>query len=54
MSILAFDIEISNLFELHPGESLDRYAPFDISVAATYTPYGDWIIRFLKRSLRIG
>jgi len=41
MSVLAFDIEISNLFELRPGESLDQYAPFDISVAATYMPDGD-------------
>ncbi|MBK7878331.1 MAG: hypothetical protein IPJ77_21970 [Planctomycetes bacterium] len=31
---LSFDIEIANEFELRPGEDLDRYAPFDVSVAA--------------------
>lgn len=35
MALLTFDIEISNVFELKPGEDLERYAPFDISVAAT-------------------
>jgi hypothetical protein len=33
--ILSFDIEIANVFELRPGDDLDRYGPFDISVAAT-------------------
>lgn len=32
--ILSFDIEIANVFTLAPGEDLERYAPFDISVAA--------------------
>lgn len=31
---LSFDLEIANVFELAQGEDLDRYAPFDISVAA--------------------
>ena len=41
MKLLAFDIEISNLFELQPGEDLDKYAPFDVSVAATEIAGGD-------------
>jgi hypothetical protein len=28
---VSFDIEISNIFELAPGEDLDKYGPFDIS-----------------------
>ena len=31
---VAFDIEIGNEFELKPGEDLDAYGPFDITVAA--------------------
>jgi len=31
---VSFDIEISNIFELKPGEDLDQYGPFDISCAA--------------------
>lgn len=38
--IIAFDIEIANEFELRPGEDLDQYAPFDISVAASTTRDG--------------
>ncbi len=38
--IIAFDIEIANEFELKPGEDLDRYGPFDISVAASTTREG--------------
>lgn len=38
--VLAFDIEIANEFDLAPGEDLDRYAPFDVSVAATTTREG--------------
>ena len=30
---VSFDIEISNIFELKPGEDLDQYGPFDISCA---------------------
>ncbi len=39
-SLLSFDIEIANVFELLPGEDLDEHAPFDISVAATATREG--------------
>lgn len=31
---LSLDIEIANIFELAQGEDMDRYSPFDISVAA--------------------
>ncbi len=33
--ILSFDIEISNVFDLGPGEDINKYAPFDVAVAAT-------------------
>lgn len=35
MTLLTFDIEISNVVGLKPGEDLQAHAPFDISVAAT-------------------
>lgn len=35
MKVLGFDIEISNVFELRPGEDINKYAPFDVAVAAT-------------------
>ena len=38
--VIAFDIEIANEFELAPGEDLDIYGPFDISVAASTTADG--------------
>ncbi len=41
MPLLTFDIEISNIFDLAPGEDLDRYGPFDISVAATHIVGGE-------------
>ena len=41
MAILTFDIEMSTVFNLAPGEDLDRYAPFDISVAATHIVGGE-------------
>jgi hypothetical protein len=41
MKFLGFDIEISNVFELRQGEDIDRYAPFDISVAATDVDKGE-------------
>ncbi len=41
MKFLSFDIEISNVFDLKPGEDIDRYAPFDISVAATHVDSGE-------------
>ena len=48
MAFLGFDIEISNIFDLRPGEDLDKYAPFDISVAATDLDGGEsrlWLSR---------
>ncbi len=41
MRTLAFDIEIANVFELRPGEDLDRHAPFDVAVAATEVEGGE-------------
>ncbi|MGD0461602.1 MAG: hypothetical protein ABSB74_03845 [Tepidisphaeraceae bacterium] len=41
MKLLGFDIEISNVFDLRPGEDIDKYAPFDISVAATHIDDGE-------------
>ena len=42
--LLSFDIEISNVFELGPGEDFEQYAPFDISVAATAIDEGKEIV----------
>ena len=41
MQLLSFDIEISDIFDLQPGEDLDRYAPFHISVASTVIDGGE-------------
>jgi hypothetical protein len=41
MKLLGFDIEISNVFTLRPGEDIDLYAPFDISVPATHIDGGE-------------
>ena len=41
MKLLSFDIEISNIFDLQKGEDLSKYAPFNISVAATAIPGGE-------------
>ena len=41
MKTLAFDIEISNVFDLRPGEDIDKYAPFDVAVAATQVAGGE-------------
>jgi hypothetical protein len=40
MKFLGFDIEISDLFDMKPGEDLRKYAPFHISVAATVDSEG--------------
>lgn len=37
VALVCFDIEIANVIELKPGEDLDQYGPFDISVAAAST-----------------
>ena len=34
--LIDFDIEIANIFDLQPGEDLDAYGPFNISVAAAF------------------
>lgn len=39
MKIVGFDIEISNVFDLRPGEDIDKYAPFDL---APKQAYDDW------------
>ncbi len=41
MKMLAFDIETSNVFNLQPGEDIEKYAPFDVSVAATQIAGGE-------------
>ncbi len=41
MKPLAFDIEISNVFDLGPGEDINKYAPFDVAVAATQIAGGE-------------
>lgn len=48
MAFLGFDIEISNVFDLGPGEDFEDYSPFDISVAATHLEDGEsllWLSR---------
>ncbi len=41
VKLLSVDVEIANVFELKPGEDLDSYGPFDISVAATLVAGGE-------------
>lgn len=41
MSLLSFDIEISDVFDLAPGEDLDDHAPFHISIASTAVHGGE-------------
>jgi hypothetical protein len=41
VKILGFDIEISNVFDLRPGEDINKYAPFDVAVAATQIDGGE-------------
>ncbi len=41
MKFLAFDIEISNVFNLRAGEDIEKYAPFDVAVAATQIAGGE-------------
>ena len=41
MKIVSFDIEISNVFDLRPGEDIEKYAPFDVAVAATQVQDGE-------------
>lgn len=48
MKLLAFDIEISNIFNLRPHEDLEKYAPFDVSVAATQVDGGEHRLWFSR------
>ena len=41
MKFLSLDIEISDVFELKPGEDLEQHAPFHIAVAATVDSEGE-------------
>jgi hypothetical protein len=41
VDLLSFDIEISDVFDLQPGEDLDRHAPFHVSVASTVRDRGE-------------
>ena len=41
MKLLSFDIEISDVFELGKHEDMEKYAPFNISVAATAIHNGE-------------
>ncbi len=41
MKIASFDIEISNVFDLRPGEDINNHAPFDVAVAATQIHGGE-------------
>ena len=41
VKLLSFDIEISNVFDLCPGEDIEKYAPFDVAVAATQIAAGE-------------
>lgn len=44
MELLSFDIELSDVFELAPGEDLDSHAPFHISVASTAVHGGEELL----------
>jgi hypothetical protein len=48
MKLLSFDIEISNIFELKKNEDLEKYAPFNISVAATAIAGGEERVWYSK------
>lgn len=44
MKLLSFDIEISDIFDLLPGEDLDKYSPFHTSIASTAVMGGEEIL----------
>lgn len=50
MELLSFDIEISDVFELAPGEDLERYAPFHISIASTAVAGGEERLWYCERA----
>jgi len=41
MKLLSFDIEISDVFDLKPGEDIEKYAPFHVAVASTAIHEGE-------------
>ncbi|MCH9651547.1 MAG: hypothetical protein K0U98_25190 [Deltaproteobacteria bacterium] len=41
MTLLSFDIEISDVFELGKNEDMEKYAPFHVAVAATAVHEGE-------------
>jgi len=48
VGLISVDIETSDLFDLKPGEDLEKYAPFHVAVAATASPRGEskvWVSR---------
>jgi len=48
IELISVDIETSNLFDLKPGEDLEKYAPFHVAVAATAGSTGEpkvWMSR---------
>lgn len=51
MNYLSFDVEIADVFELRPGEDLNRYAPFHLSVAAVVEQDGTNRVFFSKDAL---
>ena len=48
MNIVSFDIEISNVFDLRPGEDINKHAPFDVAVAATQVHGGEHRLWFSR------
>jgi len=50
MTLLSFDIEISDVFDLQRGEDMEKYAPFHISVAATAVYHGEERLWFSESS----
>jgi hypothetical protein len=48
MTLISFDVEISDVFELGPYEDMEKYAPFHISVAATSVYGGEEKVWYSK------
>jgi len=44
MQFISFDIETSDVFDLQPGEDLEKYAPFHVAVAAVVPAAGEGTI----------
>lgn len=44
MTIVSFDIEIADVFDVAEGENIEKYAPFHISVAGTAIAGGNEIV----------